>query len=62
MSVNLFQIAASRAQNSCLPDEWQRLDLTEQSNAIYRELRRLDQAALRDEETLSVRPGTLRVI
>ena len=55
MSTDDFQIAAARAENSYLPDEWQRLALTERCNAIYRELRHLDHAALRNEQTV----GTL---
>lgn len=42
MDLDLFQIAAERARTSVTEDEWNRLPLHEQSDAIYRELRSLD--------------------
>jgi hypothetical protein len=42
--VDSFQIAASWAASAYPTDVWLRMDATEQSAAIYRELRKLDAA------------------
>jgi len=47
MNFNPFQLAADRAQQSYPTDQWHRLSIPEQSTAIYRELRQLDVAMMR---------------
>ena len=46
MGDNHFQAAAAQARRSFTADEWDSLTFHEQSDAIYRELRRLDAAVV----------------
>ena len=50
MLSNSFQIAAARAAASYPDDVWFSLSATEQSAAIYRELRKLDAESVKGSE------------
>jgi hypothetical protein len=50
MTTDAFQTAVQRARRHYSEAEWLGLTLTDQANAIYRELRRLDaEAAVTDD-------------
>ncbi len=51
---NNFQIAATRA-NGCTAEEWASLTFSEQADAIYREIRRLETEAEAKSEKPAVR-------
>jgi hypothetical protein len=59
MKFDPFQIAAARAKELCDPDQWDALSMAEKSEAIYRELRRLDAAAVTGR---SPAPATSRIV
>jgi hypothetical protein len=48
MKFNPFQLAAERAKQAVGEEEWRSLVLAEQSAAIYRQLRLIDAALVRD--------------